>query len=99
MNKIHSLLHYSLKDALHDPKCVKREQLSTETGRMHVMNSDVKTLCWINEDFKMISVSFPAKLNLEGAFNQLAFDSNDGHSKAVSLSNIFCCFFLKKRHM
>ena len=50
------------------------------------MDSDVKTLYWIDEDFEMISISFPAKLNLEGPYSQLNFGFNDDSSNKVCSS-------------
>lgn len=99
MNEIHSLLHYSLKEALRHPKCASEEWMSTDIGRMRVTDSDVKTLYWINDDFEMVSITFPAKLNLDGPYNQLAFDFNDRHPRKVRLLNLHLSFFLLKRRI
>lgn len=87
MNEIHSLLHYSLNEALHHIKCATAAWMSSDIGQMRIMNSDVKTLYWIDEDFEMISISFPAKLNLEGCYSQLTFEFNNDSSKKVSSSD------------
>ena len=86
MNKIHSLLHYSLNEALHHPRCATAAWMSSDIGRKRVMNSDVKSLYWIDEDFEMISISFPAKLNLEGPYSQLNFRFNNDSFKKVRSS-------------
>ena len=94
MNKNEGKLANSLLTVLKRDNCASFSRLIffVNRGRFRLLNveDDEKTLYYIDEEDEMITMSFPARLNLKGAYSRTEFSSFERNGEFVS-------FFLKKK--
>ena len=93
-NESEGKLANSLFTVLKRDNCASFTRLDffVNRGRFRLLNveDDEKSLYYIDEEEEMISMSFPARLNLKGVYSQIDFSSSKRNGEFVS-------FFFKKK--
>ena len=102
MTDTHSDLYYSLQAALRHPNCASSTWLdnpSINKAQIHVDDSNVNSRYWMDDDMEPISITFPAKLNLNGIHSQLTLDLTEEYNKfVIRKSFIFRLSLLSQFH-
>lgn len=63
--------------------------------RMFSLDDEEKTLRYVDEEEKTLFLSFPAILNLKGAYSHIQYSTSEGNEETVSL---FFFFFVQEEN-